>query len=166
MTLRVPSRANRPVRVGARAALADRYAATIQGLTVDVVVVLAESPGSCGSCSEHSATIDVLDEGEHVVRTGRYRTDRDGYPADNRQCTPLAPACLAVEGYNGIGKHLTRRWRSTEPATQPTQSSVAAHRPAHCRRCPTRYAAAVEVSHLAPKLRPHSINRNILARGA
>jgi transposase len=56
-----------------------------------------------------SATIEVLDEREQVLATGRFATDREGY----RQMVGLArrwPQRLwAVEGSAGIGKHLAQR---------------------------------------------------------
>ena len=56
-----------------------------------------------------SATIEVLDDRENVLGGGRFGTDRDGY----RQMVALArrwpERVWAVEGGNGIGRHVAQR---------------------------------------------------------
>jgi transposase len=58
---------------------------------------------------KRSATIEIIDHHEHVLRTGRFGTDQDGYQhllAAGRQ----HPQRLwAVEGCQGIGRHLAQR---------------------------------------------------------
>ena len=58
---------------------------------------------------KRSATIEVIDERERVLGTGRFGTDRDGYQqmlASGRQHSDRA---WAVEGCQGIGRHLAQR---------------------------------------------------------
>jgi transposase len=56
-----------------------------------------------------SATIEVVDARERVLGGGRYGTDRDGY----RQMLAVGRRWLdrvwAVEGCNGIGRHVAQR---------------------------------------------------------
>ncbi|WP_410644363.1 IS110 family transposase [Amycolatopsis sp. lyj-346] len=58
---------------------------------------------------KRSATIEIIDEREHVLYTGRFGTDQDGY------CRMLAAGrrhpqrVWAVEGCQGIGRHLAQR---------------------------------------------------------
>lgn len=58
---------------------------------------------------KRSATIEVCDERERVLQTGRFGTDRDGY----RQLLAVGrrwPERLwAVEGCQGVGRHLAQR---------------------------------------------------------
>jgi transposase len=58
---------------------------------------------------KRSATIEVIDERERVLGTGRFGTDRDGYQqmlVSGRQHSDRA---WAVEGCQGIGGHLAQR---------------------------------------------------------
>jgi transposase len=56
-----------------------------------------------------SATIEIIDEHERMLDTGRFGTDRDGY----HQMLVLARAhpdrTWAIEGCNGIGRHIAQR---------------------------------------------------------
>lgn len=58
---------------------------------------------------KRSATIEIIDEREHVLHTGRFGTDQDGYhrmlAAGRRHTQRL----WAVEGCQGIGRHLAQR---------------------------------------------------------
>jgi transposase len=58
---------------------------------------------------KRSATIEVLDERERVLATGRFGTDRQGY----RQLLALGRGyrdrVWAVEGSDGVGRHLAQR---------------------------------------------------------
>src|SRR5215218_4885350 len=58
---------------------------------------------------KRSATIEVLDECENVLAAGRFATDRDGY-RDLLAAGPAWPQRLsAVEGCQGVGRHLAQR---------------------------------------------------------
>jgi transposase len=58
---------------------------------------------------KRSATIEVLDERERVLDQGRFTTDRDGY-RDMLATGRRHPDRLwAVEGCNGIGRHIAQR---------------------------------------------------------
>lgn len=56
-----------------------------------------------------SATIEVLDERETVLTTGRFGTDRAGYAAMRRQVAAWPARVWAVEGSNGAGRPLAQR---------------------------------------------------------
>jgi transposase len=56
-----------------------------------------------------SATIEVLDEQERVLDGGRYGTDRPGYKAMLAAGRRWPDRVWAVEGCNGIGRHVAQR---------------------------------------------------------
>jgi hypothetical protein len=56
-----------------------------------------------------SATTEVLDEQERVLGGGRFGTDRDGYRQMIAMARRWPKRVWAVEGSNGIGRHLARR---------------------------------------------------------
>ena len=56
-----------------------------------------------------SATIEVLDDRERVLGGGRYSTDRNGYRAMLAAGRRWPGRVWAVEGCNGIGRHLAQR---------------------------------------------------------
>jgi transposase len=58
---------------------------------------------------KRSATIEVLDEREQVLQVGRFGTDRDGYRTMLRAGRRWPDRVWAVEGCNGIGKHVAQR---------------------------------------------------------
>jgi transposase len=58
---------------------------------------------------KRSATIEILDEREQVLQVGRFGTDRDGYRNMLRAGRRWPDRVWAVEGCNGIGKHLAQR---------------------------------------------------------
>jgi transposase len=58
---------------------------------------------------KRSATIEVIDERERVLDTGRFGTDRDGYRQMLARGRRHPERCWAVEGCNGIGRHLAQR---------------------------------------------------------
>jgi len=58
---------------------------------------------------KRSATIEVLDEHERVLAVGRYDTDKAGYAAMLEAGREFEDRVWAVEGCNGIGKHLAHR---------------------------------------------------------
>jgi hypothetical protein len=58
---------------------------------------------------KRSATIEVLDEHERVLRVGRYGTDRDGYRDMLSAGRRFPDRLWAVERCNGVGRHLAQR---------------------------------------------------------
>jgi len=56
-----------------------------------------------------SATIEVLDDRENVLGGGRFGTDRDGYRQMLATARRWPDRVWAVEGCNGIGRHLAQR---------------------------------------------------------
>jgi transposase len=56
-----------------------------------------------------SATIEVLGEGEQVLKTGRFGTDRAGYRAMLAAGRAWPERTWAVEGCQGIGRHVAQR---------------------------------------------------------
>ena len=56
-----------------------------------------------------SATIEVVDENEAVLTTGRFGTDKAGYAAMRRQVASFPERVWAVEGSNGAGRPLAQR---------------------------------------------------------
>ncbi len=59
-----------------------------------------------------SATIEVVDETETVLATGRFGTDKAGYAAMRRQVAAYRERVWAVEGSNGTGRPLAQRLRA------------------------------------------------------
>ena len=58
---------------------------------------------------KRSATIEVLDEWENVLATGRFGTDRDGYRELLATGRRWPDRVWAVEGCQGVGRHLAQR---------------------------------------------------------
>jgi transposase len=58
---------------------------------------------------KRSATIEVMAADESVLGGGRYGTDRDGYDAMLRYARRWPDRVWAVEGCNGIGRHIAHR---------------------------------------------------------
>jgi transposase len=58
---------------------------------------------------KRSATIEVIDQRERVLRQGRFGTDRDGYQAMLAAGRKHTDRMWAVEGCNGIGRHVAQR---------------------------------------------------------
>jgi transposase len=58
---------------------------------------------------KRSATVEVIDERGAVLAKGRFGTDRDGYREMLAQGRRFADRVWAVEGCNGIGKHVAHR---------------------------------------------------------
>jgi len=56
-----------------------------------------------------SATIEVVDEHERVLGSGRFSTDRAGYAAMRRYAKSWPDRVWAVEGANGVGRPLAQR---------------------------------------------------------
>src|SRR3954466_290151 len=56
-----------------------------------------------------SATIEVVDEHERVLGSGRFSTDRAGYAAMRRYAKSWPDRLWAVEGANGAGRPLAQR---------------------------------------------------------
>jgi len=58
---------------------------------------------------KRSATIEVVDERGQKMAVGRYGTDNAGYAEMLRACRSFPQRVWAVEGCNGIGRHLAHR---------------------------------------------------------
>src|SRR3954452_12999298 len=58
---------------------------------------------------KRSATIEVLDEHERVLAGGRFGTDRDGYRQLLEAGRRWPSRLWAVEGCQGVGRHLAQR---------------------------------------------------------
>lgn len=58
---------------------------------------------------KRSATIEVCDERERVLQTGRFGTDRDGYRQLLAAGRRWPERVWAVEGCQGVGRHLAQR---------------------------------------------------------
>jgi transposase len=58
---------------------------------------------------KRSATIEVIDDGGQVLGVGRYGTDKSGYAAMLKVGREFEDRVWAVEGCNGIGKHVAHR---------------------------------------------------------
>jgi len=58
---------------------------------------------------KRSATVEVIDDRETVLAAGRFGIDRDGYRAMLKLGRRYPDRVWAVEGCNGIGKHLAQR---------------------------------------------------------
>ncbi len=56
-----------------------------------------------------SATIEVVDAREKVLRTGRFDTDKAGYAAMRKRVAPWPDRVWAVEGSGGAGRPLAQR---------------------------------------------------------
>src|SRR6266542_2451634 len=58
---------------------------------------------------KRSATIEIIDGREQVLAQGRYGTDSDGYRAMLAVGRRYPQRVWAVEGCNGIGRHVAQR---------------------------------------------------------
>ena len=57
---------------------------------------------------KRSATIEIIDERQKVLSGGRFGTDRDGYKAMLAAGRKFKDRVWAVEGCNGIGRHIAQ----------------------------------------------------------
>ncbi|GLL07544.1 IS110 family transposase [Dactylosporangium matsuzakiense] len=58
---------------------------------------------------KRSATIEIINEREKILGQGRFGTDRDGYAAMLKLGRQHKDRLWAVEGCNGIGRHIAQR---------------------------------------------------------
>ena len=58
---------------------------------------------------KRSATVEVLDEAEQPLLTGRFGTDREGYRLLLAAARQFPARLWAVEGCQGVGRHLAQR---------------------------------------------------------
>jgi hypothetical protein len=58
---------------------------------------------------KRSATIEIIDSREKVLGSGRFGTDRDGYTAMLKLGRQHKDRVWAVEGCNGIDRHIAQR---------------------------------------------------------
>ncbi len=68
-----------------------------------MVVIIGMDP------HKRSATIEVIDEGGQIRAVGRYGTDKASYAGMLRAGRRFEDRVWAVEGCNGIGKHIAHR---------------------------------------------------------
>ena len=70
--------------------------------TLDSVVIGADP-------HKHSVTIEIVDDRERILDKGRYGTDTDGYRQMLAAAKRYPQRRWAVEGCNGIGRHVAQR---------------------------------------------------------
>ncbi|GAB3852845.1 IS110 family RNA-guided transposase [Dactylosporangium cerinum] len=58
---------------------------------------------------KRSATVEIINDREKVLAQGRFGTDRDGYTAMLKAGRQHKDRVWAVEGCNGIGRHIAQR---------------------------------------------------------
>ncbi|WP_406070020.1 IS110 family transposase [Micromonospora sp. NBC_01638] len=58
---------------------------------------------------KRSATIEIINDREQILAQGRFGTDRDGYQAMLKVGRQNKDRVWAVEGCNGIGRHIAQR---------------------------------------------------------
>ena len=58
---------------------------------------------------KRSATIEVMTGDETIVGGGRFATDRDGFAAMTRYAKQWPNRVWAIEGCQGIGRHIANR---------------------------------------------------------
>ena len=58
---------------------------------------------------KRSATIEVINDRGRILAVGRYGTDKTGYADMLRAGRKYEDRVWAIEGCNGIGKHVARR---------------------------------------------------------
>jgi transposase len=58
---------------------------------------------------KRSATVEVVDERGQILATGRYGTDKAGYAVMLQAGRKHPDRLWAVEGCNGVGKHIVHR---------------------------------------------------------
>ena len=58
---------------------------------------------------KRSATIEIIESNERIVGQGRFGTDREGYAAMLALGRKYPDRLWAVEGCNGIGRHIAQR---------------------------------------------------------
>lgn len=80
---------------------------------------------------KRSATIEVINGREKVLAQGRYGTDSDGYRAMLAAGRRYPQRVWAVEGWNGIGRHVAQRLVADgETVVDVPDASVCSGRPA------------------------------------
>jgi transposase len=58
---------------------------------------------------KRSATVEVMTSDEIILGTGRFGTDRDGYTAMVKYAKQWPDRVWAIEGCQGIGRHIATR---------------------------------------------------------
>jgi transposase len=109
-----------------------------------------------------SATIEVLGDGEQVLKTGRFGTDRAGYRAMLAAGRAWPERTWAVEGCQGIGRHVAQRLladRREELANARTQAVSRLHRllPGLIPGGAPRFLSAAQARALLATVRPREI---------
>jgi|ERR1035438_2004311 transposase len=74
---------------------------------------------------KRSATIEIIDDRQKVLFGGRFGTDRDGYRAMLAAGRKFKERTWAVEGCNGIGRHIAQRLvADSEPVVDCARETV------------------------------------------
>lgn len=81
-----------------------------------------------------SATIEVVDQHERLLGSGRFTTDRAGYSAMRKYAGAWPERVWAVEGSNGAGRPLAQRLLEDGERVVDVPAKLAAPRPALRRR--------------------------------
>ena len=105
-----------------------------------------------------SATIEVVDQREQLLGSGRFTTDRAGYVAMRKYATTWPGRVWAVEGANGVGRPLAQRLLEAGEAVVDVPAKLAARvrlfDTGHNRKTDARDAHSVAVVAVrTPKLR-------------
>jgi hypothetical protein len=83
-----------------------------------------------------SATIEVVDQHESVLTSGRFATDKAGYAAMRKHVAAWPDRVWAVEGCNGAGRPLAQRPIAAADAGRPPRGTGSAADP-DCQPAPT-----------------------------
>ncbi len=78
---------------------------------------------------KRSATIEVLDGAEKVLSTGRFGTDREGYRDLLAAGRRWPDRVWAVEGCEGVGRHLAQRLVADGEAVVDVPAKLSARGP-------------------------------------
>lgn len=73
-----------------------------------------------------SATIEVVDQHEQVLGSGRFATDRAGYTAMRQYVKAWPDRFWAIEGANGVGRGLAQRLLESGEQVVDVPSKLAA----------------------------------------
>jgi transposase len=79
-----------------------------------------------GGSAKASATIEVVDERERMLHSGRYATDRDCYRRMLAVGRRFPRRLWAVEGSRGVGRHLAQRLVAEGEAVVEVPAKLAA----------------------------------------
>jgi transposase len=78
---------------------------------------------------KRSATIEVMAGDETIVGAGRFGTGRDGYVAMNKYAKQWPDRVWAIEGCQGIGRHIAHRLLADVLGQTPSADPLGKRRP-------------------------------------